>query len=86
LTSKRDGFDSPEDAALAGWASTPSARARVIAVEIVGDRAEVVLATDDDHNHGDWVYCARRDGLWHEVLSGSGPSSGWSDPAVLHWE
>jgi len=69
-------YDSPEEAALAGWSSTPSARARVVSVDVVGDRAEVVIATDDDQDHGDWVYCVRRDGLWREVVSGNGPSSG----------
>jgi hypothetical protein len=86
MTSEQWSFKSPEEAALAGWSSSPSAKARVVSVEIVGDRAEVVIATDDDHDHGDWVYCTRRDGRWREVLSGNGPSDGWSDPDVLQWD
>jgi hypothetical protein len=80
-------YDSPEEAALAGWTSTPSAHARVVSVEVVNDRAQVVVATDGDPDGDhDWVYCVMRDGRWHEVMSGSGPSSGWSDPSVLNWD
>jgi hypothetical protein len=87
MASEQDGYDSPEDAALAGWASTPSAHARVLSVEVVGERAQVVIATvsDPDGDH-EWVYCVRRDKRWHEVMSGSGPSYGWSDPGYLVWD
>ena len=76
-------YESPEAAALAGWASTPSARAHVVSVEVVNDRAQVVVAADGDP---DWVYCVKRNGRWHEVMSGSGPTTGWSDPSSLAWE
>lgn len=80
-------YDSPEEAALAGWASTPSAHPRVVSVEVVNDRAQIVVGTDSDPDGDhDWVYCVRRDGRWREVISGSGPSSGWSDPNVLNWD
>jgi hypothetical protein len=78
------GFESPEAAALATWKSTPSARARVVAVDVRGDRAEVVI--DTDPSHPDWVYCVRRDGRWFEVVSGNGPSIGWDDPYYLEWD
>jgi hypothetical protein len=83
VTAQVPGFDSPEAAALATWASTPSAHARVVSVDIRGDRAEVVI--DTDPSHPDWVYCVRRDGRWVDVLSGCGPSSGWDDPDILDW-
>lgn len=41
-------FDSPEEAALAGWRSTPTARARVVGVEPSGnfDGVYVTVFTD----------------------------------------
>jgi hypothetical protein len=79
-------YRSPEEAALAGWSSSPSAHARVVSVQIVGDRAEIVLATDQDQDRLDWVYCSRKSEGWREVLSGNGPSDGWSDPTALQWD
>jgi hypothetical protein len=80
-------YESPEEAALAGWTATPSAGAHVISVEVIDDRAQVVIGTggDPDGDH-DYVYCLRRNGRWREVISGSGPSEGWSDPTVLEWD
>jgi hypothetical protein len=62
--SDRLGFESPEGAALAGWASTPDAHARVISVTVRGDRAEVVI--DTDPTYPDCVYCVRRRADEHE--------------------
>jgi len=84
MLSEQRTYESPEEAALAGWSSTPSARARVVSVEIVDDRAQIVLAINDDYR--DWVYCTRREGRWREGLSGNGPSDGWSNPDVLRWD
>jgi hypothetical protein len=77
MAPQQDGYDSPEDAALAGWDSTPSAHAHIISVEVVGDRAQVVIATegDPDGDH-DWAYCVRQERRWHEALSGSGHYGG----------
>jgi hypothetical protein len=68
-------FDSPEEAALAGWAGTPGAAARVVDVTVHRDRAEVVIDTQPAHR--EWVYCVRTDRGWTEVVSGNGPSMGW---------
>jgi hypothetical protein len=81
---KSPGFDSPQEAALAGWASAPSAHARVVSVDVRGNRAEVLIDTDPSH-HPDWVYCVRRNGQWFEAVSGNAPSIGWHDPNVLGW-
>jgi hypothetical protein len=35
------------------WRGTPSAHARVVSVQVVDDRTEVVIATDGDHEHDD---------------------------------
>ena len=87
MDSEQDGFQSPEEAALAGWASTPSAHARVMSVEVVNDRAQVVVAADGDPyaNH-DYVYCVRRDGRWREVVSGSGRSEGCQTRTPFEWD
>ena len=79
-------YDSPEEAALAGWQSTPAAHARVVSTTIIGDRAEVVIATVTDPDGQDWVYCVEGDGGWREAVSGSGPCDGWDDPAVIQWD
>jgi hypothetical protein len=64
-----------------------SAHAHVISVEVIDDRAQVVVATDSDPDGDhDWVYCVRHGDRWHEVMSGSGPSYGWSDPSYLDWD
>jgi hypothetical protein len=84
VTAQVPGFDSPEAAALATWQSRPSAHARVVSVDIRGDRAEVVI--DTDPSYPDWVYCVRRGGRWVDVRSGNGPSYGWDDPDILNWD
>jgi hypothetical protein len=78
------GFESPEAAALATWQSAPSARSRVVSVDVRADRAEVVI--DTDPSYPDWIYCVRREGRWDVVVSGNGPSIGWDDPDSLPWD
>jgi hypothetical protein len=78
------GFDSPEQAALASWASAPSAHAHVASIDVRGDRAEVVI--DTDPSHPDWFYCVRRNGRWFEVVSSNAPTTGWDDPSILDWD
>jgi hypothetical protein len=84
VMSDASGFESPEAAALAGWAGTPDAHARVISVTVHGDRAEVVI--DTDPSHPDFVYCLRRSGAWFEQVSGNGRTAGWDDPIALDWD
>ena len=74
-------FDCPEDAALAGWPE--GARARVVSVEIRGDRAEVILDTNSDYPY--WVYCHRSDEGWQVTVDGNGPCVGWDDPVKIQW-
>jgi hypothetical protein len=60
-------FDSPEEAALSTWVSTPSAHARVISISIEGDEATVMIKTDSDHDdyNTERNWCTReRDGKW----------------------
>ena len=75
-------FPTPDEAALANW--PPSAHARVIDVEVGGNRAEVIV--DTDPSEPDWVYCVRSEGGWREVVSGNGPTIGWDDPSIFEWE
>jgi hypothetical protein len=75
------GFDSPEEAALAGWPE--AAGVQVVSTSVVGNRAEVVLDTNPDYRY--WVYCVKRDGRWEESVSGNGPTEGWHDPNFIHW-
>lgn len=74
-------FDSPEEAALAGWPE--AARARVISVEVRGNRAEVVVTTDPDYPY--WVYSQRSGEGWQVTLGSNGPCDGWDDPAKIQW-
>lgn len=67
-------FDTPEEAALAGWRSTPSAPARVVAVvpatEFVG--AYVTVQTDGQpgfHDRDISTCVQTPDGRWLEVGS-----------------
>jgi hypothetical protein len=46
LIDPRELFDSPEEAALAGWRHTPSAHARVVEVRRDDDSALVVIEVD----------------------------------------
>ena len=77
------GFASPEEAALATWADSPRAHAWVVAVDIRGDRAEVIIDTEPSYR--DYVYCQRRRDGWCEVVSGNGPTVGWDDPSFIQW-
>ncbi|HEU5005394.1 MAG TPA: hypothetical protein VFT67_00400 [Jatrophihabitantaceae bacterium] len=67
-------FDTPEEAALAGWRSTPAAHARVIAVEPIEDfdGVYVTVQTDghpDSHDR-DIAACVRTlDGRWYATSS-----------------
>ena len=78
------GFESPEEAALATWANSPEAHARIVSVDVRGDRAEVVI--DTDPSYPDYVYCQRRVDGWHEAVSGNGPTDAWDDPSVIAWD
>jgi hypothetical protein len=88
VSSRDEGFDSPEAAALASWRTTPSARARALSTTIRGRRAEVVVATDQtDADYVDYVYCVQDDQRqWREVVSGNVPTDRWDDPTYLDWE
>jgi len=64
-----DGFDTPQEAALAEWASLPAAQARVESCEVVGDEAWVVI--DTNPRHRDKNYCLRSTtGKWWVAASG----------------
>ena len=86
-TNPRPGYPTPEDAALAGWSSTPAAAARVLTVSVRSDRAEVMIETDQsDRGFLDYVYCVRSgDSRWREVASGNGPTTRWDDPSAHAW-
>ena len=77
------GFETPGQAALAGWASVPSARPQVGGGRHSRDRAEVVI--DIDPSYADRVHCVRRNGRWFEVVSGNAPTAGWDDPEFTAW-
>jgi hypothetical protein len=51
-----DLYPTPEAAALAGWASTPSAQANLQSVEVNGDQAIVVIKTSGDTER---AFCRR---------------------------
>ena len=57
------GFDSPEDAALAG---APS-EARVLDVTVEGDIATVHLEVNRQTGYDIWNHCERRNGRWFDV-------------------
>ncbi|MBV9870121.1 MAG: hypothetical protein JO214_05820 [Frankiaceae bacterium] len=62
-----DLFDTPEEAALSGWAETPSAQAKVVEVDIHGDRATVIIevAASRSDMKRERNYCHRSpDGRW----------------------
>lgn len=68
-------FDSPEEAALAGWTHTPSALARVAEVRYDGDTALVVIQVDGAPGFHDRDACTCErlpNGKW--LCSGS---TGW---------
>ena len=78
-----DGYSSPQEAALANWPE--AAGARVVQVSVVGERAQLILETDQDRPYPYYVYCIRHDGLWHEVMSGNAPTYRWDDPNEYDW-
>ena len=59
-----DGFDTPEEAALAEWAAMPQARARVLSTEFKGSDSAWVV-TDTDPSHPMTNYCVRVEGRWY---------------------
>jgi len=79
------GFESPEAAALAGWRDASGAELRIISTEVIGERAEVVIAYGADDRDRDYAYFIRRGGRWHPAVQGSGPSHRWWDPSFLDW-
>jgi hypothetical protein len=76
-------YDTPESAALASWTTAPAAEARVVSVDLRGDRAEVVL--DTIPSYLDYVYCLRTSDGWQVTVSGNGTCVGWDDPSVIDW-
>lgn len=71
-----------ERLALSSWPD--SAKARVVATTVLGDRAEVALLLNGDVEY--WEYFGRSSaGEWHEITSGNGPLVGWSDSASVAW-
>ena len=81
MPSGGEGFDSPEVAALAGWPD--AAQPRVVSVKVAGTRAEVVIEVGPAYRY--WVYCVQREGRWAEAASGNGPTDGWDDATLIHW-
>ena len=53
-----DGYSSPQEAALANWPE--AAGARVVQVSVVGERAQLILETDQDRPYPYYVYCVRQ--------------------------
>jgi hypothetical protein len=51
-------FDTPEEAAMAGWSHTPSANARVVEVRRDGDTALVVIQVDGSPGFHDRDACS----------------------------
>jgi hypothetical protein len=74
-------FPSPEEAALAGWPR--AADPRVVFVSVVGRRAEVHLAVNDDYDY--WVHCVKGEDGWGVVVDGNGPVAEWDNPSVVDW-
>jgi hypothetical protein len=72
-----DGFETPNQGALASWSASPEARASIASTEIIGDRAQP--------DHLEYAYFVRREGRWHRTVSGSGPTERWWDDTFLHW-
>ena len=69
-----EGFATPEEAALAEWASMPQAEAHVVKVEYT-DPDHAVVVTDTTPSHPMFNYCERTGGRW--VYHGdSGPAWG----------
>jgi hypothetical protein len=81
VEAERLSFDSPEEAALAGWPT--GSHVRVLSVEIRGDRAEVVLDTKPHCPY--WMYCMKTAGRWRITVDGNGPCIGWDDPRLIQW-
>jgi hypothetical protein len=79
------GFETPEQAAMDTWRASPGARASIASTQIIGDRAEVVVRLGDRPDHLEYAYFIRRDGHWHETVSGSGPTDRWWDDTFLLW-
>lgn len=77
------GFDTPQQAALAGWKDTPKANARIVETTVRDDRAEVVLQVGPGYR--EWFYCVREQHGWVERASGNGPTIGWDDPTFIEW-
>lgn len=81
----RDGFDTPDDASLAGRLESPGAHARVVSSQVIDDRAEVVVAVGAGPGYRDYAYFVRRDGRWFEAVSGNAPTHRWWDKTYLEW-
>jgi hypothetical protein len=81
VAEEEDGYETPEELALADWPSASGVR--VVSVEVRGDRAEVHLDMGPTYDY--WVYCLKVDGRWHETVSGNAPTTGWDDPNEIDW-
>ena len=80
----RDGYGSPEEAAL-----LPTGQRRQVyglpTYPWLAERAQLILETDQDHPYPYFVYCARHDGVWPEVVSGNARTYRWDDPDEYDW-
>ena len=70
-----------ERLALAEWPEP--AGARVIAVTVAGNRAQVVLSVNGDYEH--WTYFQRDERGWQETVSGNAPTVDWNEPGTIRW-
>jgi hypothetical protein len=63
-----DGYTTPEEAALSGWTSTPTANAHVVSIKMHGElSAEVIIDTEPSHPMSTRVDRSEQDGLWRLV-------------------
>jgi hypothetical protein len=60
---ERDGYATPEEAAMAEWDAYPEAQAHVVRVEVV-DEDHAVVVTDTVPSHPMWNYCERKPEGW----------------------
>lgn len=67
-------YVTPTECALGGWANTPAAETQVIAVDVRGAKAQVLVVVGHEE---DWVDCWQDENGWHEASSGNGPNQIW---------
>jgi hypothetical protein len=78
-------YETPEEAALAGWVGVPDSQATVTECRIDGDRAYVVVETVPRHREKN--QCVRTsEGRWYVASSGGSlrtsdtPTADWARP------